>query len=298
MSWFVLSLLSALFLGFYDIAKKAAVRENAVPPVLLCNVLTAALLWGPMAAGAWLFPTEVADWQRALVELDLQGHLLLAAKSLLVGMSWTLALFAIKRLPISIATPIRATSPLWTVTFAVVAMHERPTANQWCGMLLILIAFIAFSRVGKREGIHFRSDRGVLLMVLATLLGAASALYDKYLLQQVGLPPAVVQAWFSFYLVPVMLPLSVHWWLRERRQHPFQWRWSIPMIAVFLLIADFSYFTAVADTEALISVISPLRRTSILVPFLFGILHLGEKNWKGKLACICGILLGVVWLSQ
>lgn len=295
MSWILLSIVSAILLGCYDIAKKSAVKDNAVPPVLLLNVLTAALIWIPWVVWSYVKPDQTAAPQ--LSDITAVEHGLLICKSVLVGASWTLAFFALKHLPISIASPIRSTSPLWTIGFAVAAMGERPSRLQWAGVAVIVVAFLVFSRVGRREGIHFHRDRWVAMMIAATLLGAFSAVYDKYLLQTVGLSPAVVQAWFSIYLVPVMLPLAIRWFFVERRQTPFNWRWSIPMIAVLLLAADFTYFTAVAQPDALISVISPLRRTSVVVAFVFGILRLGEQSWRAKAVCIIGILCGVCLLS-
>lgn len=303
MSWIALAFVSALFLGCYDIAKKISVRDNAVPIVLLVNVATAAAVWlGPIAYacvavnGALELPCP--DWLAEVVELAARDHVLLALKSLLVGLSWTFAFFALKHLPISIAAPIRATSPLWTILFAVVLMGERPTPVQWLGIAVVLGAFLAFSRVGAREGIHFHRDRWVVLMVAATLLGAASSLYDKVLLQRMALPPAAVQAWFSIYLVPVMLPLAARWYHRERTAVPFHWRPTIPLIAAFLLVADYAYFVAVAEPGALIAVISPVRRSAVVIPFLFGAVYWKEPNWRLKAACIGATLAGVCLLSQ
>ena len=295
--WILLSLLSGVFLGLYDIAKKSAVRDNAVAVVLLLNVVTAALIWTvPVLAAGWQPAPD--DWLAPLRYVPARTHGLLMLKSIVVGASWSCAFFALKHLPISIATPIRATSPLWTVIYAVAAMGERPSVYQWVGIVIVVSAFIAFSRVGAREGIRFHRDRFVALMVAATLLGAGSALYDKYLLQTESLSPLVVQAWFSIYLVPVMLPLAIRWWRQERSQKPFQWRWSIPLIALCLLIADFAYFQAVSAEGAMISVISPLRRAAIVIPFMFGILSLREKNWRAKAPCIVAILIGVALLSR
>lgn len=296
--WVWLSLLSAVFLGLYDIAKKSAVKDNAVPMVLLLNVLTAASVWTIPVLLSFVMPSEPSGWLHALSDLGAKQHMLLLCKSILVGASWTCAFDALKHLPLSIAAPIRATSPVWTVLLAVAAMSERPGLWQWIGIVIVVGAFVAFSRVGAAEGIRFHRDRFVILMIVATLLGAISALYDKYLLQSMSLSPAVVQAWFSIYLVPVMLPMAIRWWKVDRAETPFQWRWSIPLIAVFLLIADYAYFTAVASDGAMISVISPLRRSAIIIPFLFGILRLKEKNWRSKGACIIAILIGVILLSQ
>ena len=292
--WITLSLCSALFLGLYDIAKKAAVHNNAVPPVLLLNVITAALLWsGPVAASY----VAGGGSGESLSRVSAYHHLLLFAKSTLVGASWTCALFALKHLPISIATPIRSTSPLWVLACAVVWLGERPSVTQWIGIALVLSAFLFFSRVGRKEGIRFHRDRWIALMFAATLLGSASSIYDKYLLQTLRLSPAVVQAWFSIYLVPVMCPLAGYWYLYQRCSRPFRWRWSIPMIAVLLLIADYLYFFAITEEGALIAVISTLRRSSVIVPFLFGILRLKEQNWRLKAPCIIAILIGVFFIS-
>jgi drug/metabolite transporter (DMT)-like permease len=216
---------------------------------------------------------------------------------MIAGSSWMFATFALKHLPMSIAAPIRASSPLLTILIAVAFMNERPSPKQWLGVTVIVASFYAFSLVGRKEGIHFHRNRWVGFMVLATLLGACSALYDKFLLNGMGLRSSTVQAWFSIYLVIVMTPLFVWWRVRDRKTNPLQWRWSIPMIAVLLLISDFMYFTAIEQPDALISVISPLRRTSVIIAFVAGVRVYGEKNWRPKAVCIASLLAGVYVLS-
>lgn len=297
MSWVTLSLCSAIFLGFYEIAKKSAVRGNAVPPVLFFNVLTSAVIWSSLMLMARINPQWImADWL-VVESLSWKNHALLFAKSLIAGSSWIFASFALKHLPMSIAAPIRASSPLCTILIAVVFMQERPGLWQWVGVTVILFSFYAFSLVGQKEGIHFRRNRWVGFMVIATLLGAFSALYDKFLLQDRNMAASAVQAWFSVYFLFVMTPLYVRWLWKDRGDIPFHWRWSIPMIAILLLISDFMYFTAIEYEGALISLISPLRRTSVVIAFVAGIRMFGEKNWRPKAVCIASLLIGVYVLS-
>lgn len=296
MSWIALTLASALFLGCYDVAKKHAVRENAVPAVLFCNVSTAAAMYAPMVLLHAILPARFHVLE--LQSLSPLGHLMLFLKSAIVGASWACAFFALKNLPISIATPIRATSPLWTITIAVLLLGESPNPWQWAGMAIILTAFGMLALAGKKEGITFTRNRWIGLMCAATLLGACSALYDKILIQRFAWNPVTVQAWFSIYLVPVLFPLASYWWLRERKTNPFEFRWSIPLIAVCLLVADYLYFSAIQTPDAMIALISPARRTSAIIPFAFGILMLSEQNWRAKLACLCLMFLGVFLLSH
>jgi transporter family protein len=135
MIWMLLSLCSAVFLGFYEIAKKASLKENAVPPVLFFNVLTAAALWLPLILCSQLFPAGIPAGFLRVETLTGTGHVLLFMKSLIAGSSWIFASFALKHLPMSIAAPIRASSPFWTITIAVLFLSERPDMWQWVGIL-------------------------------------------------------------------------------------------------------------------------------------------------------------------
>lgn len=296
MSWVLLSLLSALFLGLYDLAKKQAVRDNAVFPVLFFSIVTAAILWLPLMLWSTLAPEQFPRATFFVAPIDATAHGLLFLKSLLVGTSWIFSYFAIKHLPLSIAGPIRATAPIWVISLAVLFLQERPNPWQWMGIAVVVAAFYAFTLVGKLEGIRFHRDKWVGFMLIATLLGACSALYDKYLLQQTTLGPATVQAWFSIYLVVVMLPGYLLWLRGCWPRSSFQWRWSIPLIGIVLLIADFLYFTAITQDGALIAVISPIRRAAVIVSFIGGITLYQEKNFWPKAICVVALLIGIALL--
>ncbi len=297
MTWILLSLLSAGFLGVYDLLKKLSVRDNAVVPVLFFSNLAGAVFWGPLLVWSWMDPNSISSGLY-VDPVDRQEHALLFAKAALVSASWIFGYFALKHLPLSIAGPIRSTSPLWTISFALILFQERPTPYQWIGIGIILLSFYAFSLAGKLEGIHFHRDKWVGYMIVGTMLGALSSVYDKYLLQTVGFTVPTVQAWFSIYLLVILGPFALlHRWAGWAR-HRFEWRWSIPLVGLALLIADFVYFAAVRDPEALISVITPIRRSGVIITFLAGIFWLKEKNVRPKAWCVAGILLGIVILHR
>jgi len=298
MSWLYLSIVSALLLGFYDLAKKRALDGNAVLPVLFFSVVTGALAWAGLLVWGRLAPAAFPFEALRVAPLQLHEHGLLVLKSALVASSWLFGYFALKHLPLSVAGPVRSTSPLWTVILAVMFMGERPSALQWTGVAVILAAFYAFSFVGKAEGIHFHRDKWIVCMLAAAVLAAVSGIYDKFLLQRAAIPPAAVQAWFSIYLVGVMLPFQLFWQARAWPRGSFRWRWSIPLIGLFLLASDFLYFTAVGRDGALISVISPIRRAAVIVTFFGGIFVHKEPNFRPKLACVLALLAGIVLLNS
>jgi transporter family protein len=293
MSWIVASLVSACFLGLYDLSKKHALRDNAVLPVLFLGTLCGAAVWlallllglaAPGMVPAAFIPEPLTPAQHGLVFL----------KSMIVALSWAFTYFGIKHLPLSLAAPIRATGPLWTLAGALVVLGERPSGLETTGILLTLASFWGLSVVGRGEGIHFHRDKWVGCMVAGTLCGAVSGLYDKHLLGTVGLSAAAVQAWFTLYLPVVMLPLALGWWRRWWPRNEFRWRWSIPFIALTLLVADYVYFEALRDPEALISVVSSLRRGSTLVAFAGGIWLFREARGAAKLPAVLGIVAGIV----
>lgn len=295
-SWLLLSLASALLLGLYDYFKKLALRGNAVLPVLFGSVAAGAIVWLPWMVWSAVSPGSLPHPVLQVTGMSWTEHLLLLAKAALVGASWGCGYKGLKSLPLSIASPIRATGPLWTIGFAVWWFDESPSPKQWLGVAVIVVAFFAFSWVGRREGIHFERNIAVFYMAAATLLGAASSLYDKYLLQHAGLTPCQVQAWFTVYTALLLAPAQ--WvWMRSPDRHPFHWHWAIPAIGLVLLGADILYFTAIAQPDAMIALISPVRRASVIVSFLLGIFLFGEQQLRLKGLCVAAILSGVFLLA-
>ncbi len=296
MHWAWLSLLSALLLGCYDVCQKHALRGNPVVPVLFVSTATNAVVWGGLLLVQASAP-ELCPPLLRVPALDLLGHAQLFFKSLIVASSWLCSYLAVKHLPISLAAPIRATSPLWTLAAALVFLGERPSWLQLLGVLTTLLSFFGLSLVGRLEGVHFHRDRWVGFMVLGTLLAEASGLYDKLLLGRLGLPPATVQAWFSIYLLVLFTPLAFAWWHR-RSSGPdaerFQLRLSMPGLALFLLAADFAYFWALSDPAGLVSLVASIRRGAILIAFGAGVLLFKEQNGLKKLGPVLGVMLGIV----
>jgi transporter family protein len=296
LNWLALSLLSAVLLGLYDFLKKSALRDNAVLPVLCGGIWAGALVWLPFILWSALASPTLPHPALHVTGITPLSHLHLFLKSGLVVTSWVFGYVGLKSLPLTIATPIRSTGPLWTIALAVLLFHEHPSPRQWLGITIVLVSFFAFSLAGKLDGIHFHRNRAVLYIIAATLLGACSALFDKYLLQTTSLTPTEVQAWFSLYSALIMIPVLL-WWRSRPERNRFHWRWSIPAIGLALLAADLLYFTAVSQPDALISLISPVRRSAVIVSFLLGIFLLKEKHILPKLLCILGILAGVFLLS-
>lgn len=281
-------LLSSLLLAFYDLAKKHSVRDNAVISVLFLATFSGFLFYAASLALAGRIACVTAFTAR-------EGGLILV-KAGLVGCSWTFVYYAMRALPISVVAPLRASAPFWTLAGAVALFGEIPTWVQGMGMACVLLGYLAFSLAGRTEGISFLRHPGIRQVFLGTLLGAASSLYDKYLLQGAGMNREMMQFWFALDLT-VLLGL---YWLGRRLFFPervsFRWRWTIPVVGVLLICSDWFYFLALSEPGVFISRLSLIRRSAVVVTFLVGAAVFREKNLLGKALALAAILVGVILL--
>lgn len=301
MTWLLLAFLSAALLGFYDAFKKEALRENAVIPVLFLNTLFSSIIFLPFIILSG--QTEILD--NTIFHVASGGwemHKYIVLKSLIVLSSWVLGYFGMKHLPLTIVGPINATRPVMVLVGALLVFGEHLNGWQWMGVLLAVMSFMMLSRSGKKEGIDFRHNHWIWMIVGAAVLGAISGLYDKYLMAPegsggVGLDRMMVQSWYNIYQCGMMLiMLAVLWWPKHKQTTPFHWHWSIIGVSIFLSTADFVYFYSLSLPEAMISIVSMVRRGSVIVSFLFGAAFFHEKNLRAKAVDLALVLLGMIFL--
>ena len=293
MMWVALAFMSAALLGCYDFFKKISLKENAVIPVLFLNTLFSTLLFAPFILLS--HSGHISNEALLVPTADLRTHMLLIIKAVIVLSSWMCGYFAMKHLPITIVSPIQATRPVMVLLGALLIFGEQLNLSQWIGVSVAILSFFLLSKSGKKEGIDFKHNKWVALVVAAAILGAVSALYDKYLMR--SLAPMLVQSWFNLYQCLMMAAVMLFlWWPVRKKSTTFKWRWSILLISIFLGIADFCYFSALAQEDALIAVVSMIRRGSVIVSFAFGAIILREKNLKSKAFDLILILIGLFFL--
>lgn len=298
--WLLLAFMSATLLGFYDSFKKKSLKDNAVIPVLFINTVICSLIFLPLIVlsvtgtlpSSCPFHVGGGGWEM---------HRYVILKSVIVLSSWLAGYIGMKHLPLTIVGPINATRPVMVLIGALLVYGERLNAWQWAGVAVAAASFFLLSRSGKKEGINFAHDKWIGCIVLAAILGAVSGLYDKYLMASpsdggVGLDRMAVQSWYNIYQSAMMLLMLAIIWFPRRKADRFHWSWSIIGISIFLSAADFLYFYALSLPSAMISIISMVRRSSVLVSFLFGAIFFHERNLKGKAIDLSLVLLSMILL--
>ena len=308
--WVLLAFISAFCLGFYDISKKVALRDNSVVDVLTANILiSSAILLIPLLLSR-LAPETMCSTPFYVPRMDAQAHALTLLKSVIVLSSWICAYVALKHLPISLVSPWQATRPMWTLIGALVIFGERLNSWQWIGVTLAIGSIFVFSLSDRKNGIIGKAGftktpetRYYVCLALAIIIGACSGLYDKYLMHRYD--HNSVQVCYTLYQAVLMTGFC---WIHHKRHNTRPtlhldekgWRVLIPitMISIFLIISDNVYMLALNDPEALIAVVSTIRRGGTVIGFAYGLLFLKENDpWK-KVLCMIGVMLGLTCLAM
>lgn len=293
--WLFLAFCSAALLGFYDVFKKKSLANNAVLPVLGLNTLFSSMIFLPFIVVSYFKPEMLEGSLFFVPEAGWDAHKFIILKSFIVLSSWILGYFGMKHLPLTIVGPINATRPVMTLVGALLIFGERLNVYQWIGVILAIISFFLLSRSGKKEGIDFSHNKWVWFIVFAAVLGAISGLYDKFLMKRFD--NMTVQAWYNVYQLFLMGGLIMFLWCPRRKTGtPFRWSWCIIFISIFLSAADFVYFYALSMEDSMISIVSMVRRSSVIVSFIFGAMMFGEKNLKSKAIDLILVLIGMIFL--
>ncbi|MBR6493463.1 MAG: EamA family transporter [Paludibacteraceae bacterium] len=301
--WVVLAFISALCLGGYDISKKIALRDHRVVDVLTLSILISSVILSAPLILSRVYPEMMMETHFYVPPLDLQGHLLTLLKSCIVLSSWIFAYISLKHLPLSVVSPMQATRPMWTLIGALLIFGERLNTWQWIGIVLAIGTIMVFSfNKGHRDTRDTRDARETkyyICLALAILIGSCAGLYDKFMMRRYD--HNAVQVYYTMYQAMMM---GVVWMVDRLRLTEYRIQSTdrfrilpIVLISVFLVISDNVYMLALRDPDSLIAVVSTIRRGGAVIGFAYGLLFLHESDPRKKLACMVGIMAGLICLA-
>ena len=274
--WIWMALASAVLLGVYDVAKKAALKHNDIYAILLVATGLSALFVSPFLT-----------WGNGA------DHLRLIFKAVLVTASWVSGMIALKLLPITTVSTFKTSRPMFVVVFSIILFGERLNWVQWLGVAAVLVALWLLSVNSEREGISFKGNKGFWALLISVLTGVASALWDKHILA--GMHPLFVQSWTNIYITALLAFIIL---VRRSRglEGAFRWDWTLLLIAIFITAADMLYFFSLKEDGSMLSVVSLIRRSAVIITFALGAILFKEKRIAQKAGVLVLMLAGVVLL--
>lgn len=293
--WLWTALSSAFLLGFYDVAKKKASERNGVMHILLYTTAISTCFFLP-----FIF-SSLFDWHLAegtLLEMHrglFHDHLLIFIKAAIVAVSWITGLMGLKNLPITTAGTIKASRPVFVLIGSIIIFGEHLNTWQWVGVIVSILALWLLSLSSRKEGIDFAKNKWILCMVISVLSGVASALMDKYIMSSMS--AIFVQSWCNFYIALIMgVIVLVTRLIQGEKYRKFKWDWAILLISVFVSLSDFFYFFSLGDADAMLSIVSMMRRSSVIITFVCGALLFKERHIKQKSLSLLLLLIGMAIL--
>lgn len=293
--WLWAAVGSAILLGIYDVFKKQASTRNDVLHILLYATALSTVLLSPFiiasAFGTGWFEGTVFDVSRG----SLRDHLLVLLKSAIVSVSWITGLMGLKNLPITTAGTIKASRPVFVLIGSILIFGERLNLWQWVAIIVAMFALWLLGHTSKKEGVDFVRNKWIFCMWVAVITGVISALIDKHLMA--SMEPMFVQGWCNFYITLILaITLLVVKHSGSSYYKPYKHDWLILVIALFITWSDFLYFLSLSGEGAMLSVVSILRRSSVIITFICGALFFKEKNLRSKGLALLILLVSMVIL--
>lgn len=280
--WMVYGLSAGVLLGFYDFWTKRAMDGNSVIPIVFWSSLFGAIAWLP----AFLPVTAGLGFHVDPARTNVHQQALILVKGLAMTFSWLFAYYSVRELPMSFSGAVRASGPLWTFAGGALIFGEYLSPLQFSAVLLSVLAYYALSQIGKKEGIRMLKSRPVFMMLAATVLSAMTTVYDKFLVQNLGLQVFDIQAYSALHrcALAMLIFLALSW--NERRIMPLRWSVHVPLVGLSWVGAELIYFFAIADPAANVTYLSVFRRVSLVAGFLLSVFLIGERNVPAKTAII------------
>ncbi|MCO7263679.1 EamA family transporter [Dickeya zeae] len=290
--WIYYGVSAGLILGFYDFWTKKAMHGNSIFPIVFYSSFFGALFWMPF------FITSLYD---IVPEVKIDGvgfydHGLIFFKSLMMTLSWFFAYFSVRELPMSFSGSVRASGPLWTLAGGSIVFGEFLTPLQFTAVLLSVFCYYLLSQIGKKEGINTLRSLPMAMMLLATILSSLTTVYDKFIVQHIGIPSYTIQAYSSVYRCLIAAFLFILSARLKRGNYHCKWSIYIPLVGLSWVIAELIYFLAISDPVANVTYLSVFRRMSLVVGFFLSAIFLNEKNVMRKFTIVSLIVLSTMLL--
>ncbi|MDD1749049.1 MAG: DMT family transporter [Methanothrix sp.] len=250
--------------------------------------------WFLLVCGFVYFPAFL--YYLPEIAIPARGWYCIVATGLLHGIYFWCIGGAYQRGDLSLVYPLaRGSGPLFIPILAVILLQEEIAPLGMTGIALI-VAGIYCSHLCSFSGFAFLEPfralkGGASPWALFTGLAIASySLVDKV---GVGLvyPPVYI------YIMFLITLLAITPWvlIRERRWLKSEWQNRKGSIVVVGFLSGFTYLMILFALQmSKVSYVAAVREVSIVLSAFFGIVCLGEKNWRQKLIGAVLITGGVI----
>lgn len=194
---------------------------------------------------------------------------------------------------LSLVYPLaRSTGPIISVIFAVLFLNEMISARIMFGGLIIIFGIFFLTDGFKKRAKNVSASIGYGLLV-GFFIGSYTA-WDAYVVSVIMLSPVLLDYASNTFRMVIFTPVAY------RRRDMVQTLWQDHKFGVILigLLSPLAYILFLyAITFTPVTLLAPVRETSVLISVLMGSILLGEGDLKRRLIWSAVILSGVALLA-
>ncbi len=281
--------MSAVGFGLKQVfAKKSLEKEHAAEHLSSVMIIAFILTWIFMPKISFNYPLKV--WG------------LMYLKAVVLTFSWLFAIKALRHLEISIVIPMLTLSPLVLMVIGILYLGEKPDISQYTGVLLLVggAYWMQSDHDWKKALEPWKMLKNkYMLYILIPIFGySICAALDKVILKTVN-PQSFMFIGYGFLVIHYFIIQAYKYKGVKDIKHAFKVtpHW-LALTGAALFISDILYFTAAAIPGSMISLIIPLKRTSVLIAVIVGGKMFHDHNlWYrviGSLIMILGAVLVIL----
>lgn len=276
----ILVILAAFIHASWNLLTKKAAKAGAA--FVLAYSVFATLFYAPWVV--YLIATGAMNWTWEAVGFILLSTVLHLLYSLCLQTGYAKA-------DLSVVYPVaRGTGPLLSSLVAVFLLGEMMTSQTGAGLVLVvggilLIAtqgnFRAFLSPSGREGVGWGMATGGMI--------AGYTVVDAYAVRVIGTAPVILD-WFNNILrAAILLPVVLS--DRQKAAEAMRGHWGAAILVGLLSPASYILVLTALEMGAPVTIVAPLRETSMMVGALMGLFILREKVGPWRIVG-CVVLAG------
>ena len=276
--YIILTVASAIFLGFYDLFKKLSTKKSSnVFEILFFYTFSSFLL-------SFIFIADAFSIEHKYI-------LIYFLKACVVGLNWFCTTKAVSKLDLGLVMPFSMLGTIFTIVFDYIIFDQTIGLVQIGGALIILLGLYLITLVSKKEEKN-NDYKYLMLMVFAAALSTVSAIIDKKVLTNNGVSGGAASFWFFGFMALIYFVVS----LISRRNISIDAvknnKWII-LTGICIFAADLLYYEAVKDVNAPMSAISIIRKLSVFVGIVAAGVVLKEGNLLKKILILLLMFAGL-----
>lgn len=271
-------LVSALLFSLYDIFKKVSLRKSNIYEILFFYCLAGFLF-------SLIYINKVFD-------IDIGSIFIILLKSIIIVFDWILVIKALEKLDIGIVSPLSLISVIIVLIASSIIFDEPFYLTNIISFIFIGGGVILLSFLERKQSKE-KNKLYIIFLLIAALLTSIGIMIDKYLLTYRNISNKTILVWFMFFNTILYL---IIYKIKNKKIELYKVKENFWMVlaGISITLSEALYYYAIGLENSNLSLISILRKSSVIFSTILASIFLKEKNLLKKIVILFVMLIGVL----